>query len=341
MLASLTSPAKETAQVRQYIGEADSLGRKAWNGAVSGYNRFERIFNDYDTAYVKPVPGKFKVKLYTHNWFENYRLNFRQGGHMNLRSDIVTNIGLELSYWIFSLGYDMNLNKYYDGYERHQKKFNFGLHTALINFDVFVENNDLTALVTSFNTPQIVYPGKVRFNGVRTDRWGIEAYYFLNNHKYSQPAAFDYTRLQTRSQGSFYFGVAYRDQTYKFDFSTLPDEITGNLPDELEDYTYRAHVRNFFLIPGYGFNWVLGKNWLIAVSESPYIGILTGRVNFFNRSRVSITNLIRLGVVCNLEKFFIGVQGSLYTSRTKDPGITMWGNVIKTELSVGYRFNLK
>lgn len=322
----------------RYFTVADTIGHEAWDGAVTGYNWFERIFNNYNPEYVASVPGKFKVKLYSHDWLETYRLNFHEGGHMNLRSDLVTNVGVELSYWIFSLAYDMNLNKYYDGFERHQKKFNFGLHTGLINFDVFIENNNLTALVTDFNTPSVDYPDAVRFNGVTTDRWGIEGYYFLNHRKYSQPAAFDYTRLQTRSAGSFYFGMAYREQTYKFDFSSLPDEITGNLPEELQDHTYRAKVHNFFLIPGYGFNWALGKHWLLAVSESPYIGFFFGRINYFNRSRVSLTNLLRIGAVYNMKKMFVGLQGSLYTSRTKDPGIAMWGNVIKTELSIGYRF---
>ena len=326
------------ARSEKYVDDMDTIGVEAWNGAVKGYNWFEHIFNNYDTTYVKPVPGRFKVKLYTNNWLENYRLNFTEGGHMNLRSDIVTNIGLELSYWIVSLSYEMNLNKYYDGYERHQKRFNLGLHTALINFDVFVENNDLTALMTSFNTPVIIYPEQVRFDGVKTDRWGIEAYYFLNNRHYSQPAAFDYTRLQTRSQGSFYFGMAYRDQKYRFDFSTLPSEITGNLPEELENYTYQAHTHDFFLIPGYGFNWVLGKHWMIAISESPFIGFRTGRVNIIEKNRFNLTNLIRVGGVYNLRRFFTGLQGSLYTNLTKDPEIAMWGNILKTELSVGYRF---
>lgn len=325
----------------RYTERIDTLGIEAWNGAVRSYNRFERIFNNYDTSYVKPVDGKFKVKLYTNDWLETYRFNFEKGGHMNMHSDLVANVGFELSYWIFSIGYDMNLNKYYNGYERHQKKFRFGLHTALINFNLFVENNNLTALVTDFNTPDIFYPDEVRFNGVRTDRWGIEAYYFLNNRKYSQPAAFDYTRLQTRSAGSFYFGVSYRDQLYRFNFSTLPDQITGNLPGELIDYTYRAHIRDFFLIPGYGFNWSLGRHWLIAVSESPLFGVRTGRVNTFNKNRFSLTNLVRLGFVYNISHLFLGLQSSLYTSRTKDPEITLWGNVITAELAVGYRFNFK
>lgn len=320
---------------------ADSLGLEAWDGAVKGYNWFERIFNDYDTTYVKPVGGKFKVKLYTNDWFENYRLNFREGGHMNFISDLMANVGVELSYWIFSLGYDMNLNKYYDGYERHQKKFNFGIHTGLINFNVFIEKNDLSAVLNSFYTPSYNYPSTFRFNGVKTDRWGIEAYYFLNNHKYSQPAAFDYTRLQARSAGSFFFGIAYRDQQYEFDFSSFPNPIIGYLPPELENYTYKAHLKNFFLIPGYGFNWVLGKHWLLAISESPFVGIRTGRVNIIQKNKFSLTNMVRIGAVYNLNKFFLGIQGALYTSRTKDPEITMWGNEIKTEVAVGYRFNLK
>lgn len=339
-LIMLISASGVCARQENYAQNIDSIGEVAWNGAVKSYGWFERTFNNYDTTYVKNVPGKIKAKLFTTNWLENYRLNFREGGHLNLRSDIVTNVGVELSYWNVSLSYEMNLNKYYDGYERHQKRFNLGLHTAIVYFDVFVENNDLTALVTSFNTPSVVYPEPVRFDGVRTDRWGFELYYFLNNRKYSQPAAFDYTRIQTRSQGSFYFGIAYRDQKYTFDFSSLPDGITGNLPDELENYTYRARTHDFVLIPGYGFNWVLGKHWMIAISESPYIGYRTGHVNIVNKSRINLTNLVRVGAVYNLDKFFAGLQGSLYTNMTKDPQITNWGSIIKTELSVGFRFNL-
>lgn len=321
---------------------ADSLivSNKVVKEGIKTYNWVEKVFNTYDTAYVAGMTNDFYLTLYSKNWLEKYRLNFRQGGHMNLSSDVMTNIGLDISWRFISVGYDENLNKFFNGYERRQRSFNLTINSALLNFNFYIQNNRLTADMNSFSTPAIVYPYSVRFNGMRTNRWGLNVCYFIKNRRYSQAAAFTYTRFQTKSAGSFFIGAAFYDNKYVFDFSTLPDEVVDNLPSVMENHTYRAHLRDYFLAGGYAFNWVLSQRLMIGVSESPLIGYRSGYVNPNTQSKFSFGNYLRLSVIYNINRFFIGGQGDLYSSYVRDRDVNLVENVITFRISVGCHFSI-
>lgn len=307
---------------------------------VDTYYWGDRVFNTYDTAYVKGTGKKFNIKLTSQSWIDSYSLDMPEDVHMAMLSDVASNVGVHLSYLAVSVGYDMNINKFFNGYERTRKRVNFNFNCALFSADFYIQNNDLTTKIRELRTPTMKERPDIKFNGMQTDRWGLDIYYFFNNKRYSQVAAFNYTRLQIKSQGSWYLGLSYCNQKYYFDFNSLPNEIIQYLPSEFIDNTYRADTRNYAIKGGYAFNWVPRKNWLIAFSESPLIGFNTGHVNDYYRKSVAISNLLRAGVAYNYRNLFVGLQASLYTNFARGQVSTLVGNVFSAEFSVGYRFNL-
>lgn len=309
---------------------------------VNTYRWGDKFFNTYDTTYVKPTGFKFNVKLTSESWIDYYRFDFEPERHMEMVSDIASNVGVHLTYMAVSVGYDMNINKFFNGYEKTRKRLNFAFNCALFGADIYMHNNDLTTTITSFGNRQESYRPDIKFDGASIDRWGFDVYYFLNNKKYSQAASFYYGRVQNKSQGSWYFGLSFCNQRYTFDFNQLPDGILQYFPEEWDDYTYRVKTKTYSLKAGYAYNWVLGKNWIIAVSESPMIGLRTGHVNSYNKRSVALNNSLRISAIYNHrnKRVFAGIVGNVNTGLITDPETTMIANNFTAEISIGYRFNL-
>ena len=171
--------------------------------------------------------------------------------------------------------------------------------------------------------------------------WGLDLYYFFNHKRYSQSAAFAYSKIQRISQGSFYAGFSTYTQDYDIDFSTLPAAMLEHLPDTWADYHYRVSTHNYGLRLGYGYNWVFARNWNLAASISPVVGISDGWVNSQDRAiHFSMYNNAKLGLVWNHGLWFAGLRGTFDTAIVSDKGTLFMGSNISFTGSVGYRFNL-
>ena len=307
---------------------------------VNTYRWGDRFFNTRDTAYVVGTGTKFNIKLTSDFWADQYRFDFVPHGNVNMFSDVASNIGLHLTYMAVSVGYDMNINKFFNGYESTRKRINFAFNCQLFGAEFYINNNDITTNITSIsNGGQTIRP-HVKFDGISNDRWGFDIYYFLNNKRYSQAAAFSYSKLQRRSQGSWYFGLSFCNQRYNFEFSRLPQEVLDYLPKSWDTYNYGVNTNTFSIKAGYGYNWVLGPHWLLAISESPTVGYRTGHVNSWLKNSLGINNILRFSAVYNYKHLFLGMVGHINTSLVRDPESTLVANVYLAEFSIGYRFNL-
>lgn len=341
--ASGRFPDDTAKSIEHFIEKEDSLLSNSGVGKATSksYNWIERTFNTYDTTYVQGENDDLYLRLYSNNWLENYRFDFREkGGYMNVSSDIMTNLGISVAWKFIAVSYDENLNKFFNGYERHQRSFNLTLNSAKLNFKFYIQNNNLTADVTHFSIGDYTYPGKVSFNGSSTRRWGLNLCYFFNNSRYSQAAAFSYTRFQKKSQGSFFAGIAFYDKRYTFDFGELPQAILDRLPEELDDHVYTARIDDIFLTGGYAYNWVISEHWMLGISESPLIGYRWGKVNPIVQSKLTFSNYIQASAIYRFKRYFIGAQADLFTTFVTDRQIKLTTNVLTFQLCVGCHFRL-
>lgn len=326
--------------VRALSLDLDSIA--AWGQfprfCINTYRWGDKFFNSYDSLYVVGSGTKFNVKLTTDSWL-NY-INFRIPPHrtIDLISDPSTSMGAYLTYLAVSVGYDINVSKIFGQSGHARQRYNFGFNCSLLSVELYWEKNDVGTRLTRFGSYKDL---DIDFNGLDLTSWGLDLYYFFNHKKYSQAAAFAFSKIQQRSQGSFYAGFSTYAQNYDIDFSSLPAPMLEQLPSWWENYHYQVRTHNYGLKLGYGYNWVFAPRWLLAASVSPTVGIRKGYVNSETENTTfSLYNRVRLSLVWNRGRWFAGVVGLMDSAIISDRETTFIGSNISVSTAVGYRFNL-
>lgn len=311
---------------------------------VGVYRWGDRFFNSYDTAYVDGTGFKFNIKNRNETWSDRYLFNFPDDYQMQMASDQCTSTGFYLTYLAVSFGYDINVSKLFGSHEPARNRYTFQFNCALFSVDLMWINNNVATNIKKFGPQNDMQKYDYRFDGINTDMFSVSAVYYLNNKRYSQAATFNFSKIQKRNQGSFFFGFNYWTQNFKFDFSQLPQPIRVQLPDAWSEfgYKYEANNRNYALVAGYGYNWAFAPHWVIGVSEAPSFGLKSGYINYSetNKYSFSLFNRIRASIVWNNRHWFAGALVKVDNSLIYDKDHSLVNTVINGEVSVGYRFNL-
>lgn len=306
---------------------------------VNVYRWGDRFFNGYDTAYVVGNGYKFNVKVTTDSWVDGYDFELRDKTHITMRSDPSTSVGLYLTYLAVSVGYDVNLSKLIGNIDRARKRFRFGFNCSLFATELYYVSNNVGTTISRFGRNN-ADDYNIPFKNIDNVTLGIDTYYFFNHKKYSEAAAFNYSRIQKKSQGSFYGGFSFYSQELNFDFSSLPEDLKNQLPDDWMNYSYRVNTKNYAVRFGYGYNWMFAPKWLFAISESPVIGLRKGFVNSdTDKTSFSIYNHLKIGVVWNSGRWFSGVTGKFDVALLSNKSTVYAGGVLSGEIILGYRFN--
>lgn len=308
---------------------------------VGVYRWGDKFFNSYDSAYVVGTGYKFNIKFKTESWSDTYNFYLPNDLKMYMLSDPSTTVGLHLTYMAVSAGYDINVSNLITGNRLTRQRFNFGFNCSLFAAEWSYVNNDVGTKIKRFGRPNAVQHLDMPFDGISTSSWHLDTYYFFNHKRYSQAAAFNFSKVQKRSQGSFYAGLSFANSKYDFDFSGLPRSMREELPENWIGYHYQVATDDYAFRLGYGYNWVFARHWVLGVTESPIIGLRHGSINSeMKRNSFALTNRAALSVVWNNKRWFAGVIGRMDANLVYDKDHTMATAVLSIEASVGYRFNL-
>jgi hypothetical protein len=308
---------------------------------VNTYRWGDKFFNGYDSTYVVGTGTKFHTKFTTDSWFDYYNFLLPDKQTLHLRSDPSSSFGVHLGYLAVSVGYDVNFSKLFSGDDRARKRLRFGFNCSLLAFEAYFVSNDVGTVLTRYGQTGSTTRLRHHFNGINTSMWGLDAYYFFNHKRYSEAASFNYSKIQRRSQGSFYTGVSFYTQKYNFDFNDLPTDIRSILPTEWPDYKYYVKSNNYAVRLGYGYNWVFKPHWVMGVSESPILGICKGFHNSEEeKTSVSLYNRFKMSVVWNNKRWFAGMIGKMDMAIASDKTSILASAVFSGEACIGYRFNL-
>ena len=309
---------------------------------VNTYRWGDHFFNPYDTAYVAGSGKRMNLKLKTDSWFDQYNFRFGNGYRMEMLSNPSTTMGFYLTYMAVSLGYDMNVSKYFNGGERARKRFNLQFNCSLFAFEYYTVLNDVGTRIRRMGHPGQMHRTDIDFRGINTSLWGIELYYFFNHKRYSQAAAFYYSKIQRRSQGSFFAGLSFWGQKYNFDFWDLLNNGEAELPSSWGFY-YQVKNKNYAIKLGYAYNWVFHRGWCLGVSVSPMFGLRKGYINTPGRdsSSFALSGLARISLIYNYKtKWFYGIVGRADTGLIYDKEHTLMTGNFSIEASAGFRFDL-
>lgn len=306
---------------------------------VDVYNWGDRIFSTTDTNYVVGTGKRWRTRIINDNWTDSYYMRFPKKFSTIMSGQLHILLGASIQYMAVSYTYSFDMSHAISGGPINYKKQEFGFNCARFSLDAYYYSNDGGTYIRTFGDYNKKKPFKIPFEGVTMSTFGIDGYYFLNGYKYSQGAAYNFSKIQKRSQGCFMLGFSYCNQDIDMDFTLLPEELKPYAnTDDLENYRFHYHDYNFLF--GYGYNCVLGSHWLFNVTVLPGIGFnhcyedsTEGSVKLFStggRGMMSFTY--------NNGNWFAGLQGSVRGNWYNSKNYSLFNAVETFLLSAGFRF---
>ena len=338
----------DTTRNKGYWWRALKHGKVNFKDSTMGYPKFlmfcyrtyvwgDRAFNSYDTAYVKPTGKNWKLFLKSNNWVDSYIGHPVKDVDQIINSNLVSNIGVTLSFMAVSVGYSLGVSNLIHG-ENVSNKVDFSFTCARFAADAYYwENkNDINATYRIKNLDNIRH--KARQSGVNRKAMGLTAYYFFNNKRYAQAAAYCFSKYQKRNAGSWLAGFSLQHYDVKLDVEKLSDDVRPYFPTQ--ESAPRILYNDYCLLFGYGHNWVLSSKWLLNATITPYIGY---RYNHFpneqdRASNISLNCRARLGAVYNHRQFFMAFQGYADHHRYASKNSRLINSLLEFSVLAGIRF---
>lgn len=212
----------------------------------------------YDTNYVVRPEGTLTLKMRLNESGESYHVRGDKDG-VNYKGDLSTSrkttVSIAASYRGLSAAVAINpakLKGLYNDYE-----LNLSYYSSRLSFDASYHRS--TTL--SGDIERGDYVGHLNKEGVKLKMFNLAGYYVFNHRRFSYPAAFTQSYIQRRSAGSWLAGISYQSGTIH-----TTDELKERTPNAPE---VDIHVGLLGIGGGYGYNWVLGKKWLLHFSMLP------------------------------------------------------------------------
>ena len=298
-------------------------------------------FKDSTMGYPKFVMFCYKKLIFkSDNWVDSYIGHPVKNVNQVMNSNLVSSVGLSLSFMAVSVGYTVGLsNLIHRG--KLSDKIEFSFTCARFTADAYYweNNNDINVTYKIKNVAGMdngLY--KLRQSGVSRKAMGLTAYYFFNNRRYAQAAAYCFSKYQKRNAGSWLVGFSLQHFDVKFDVEQMSEDIRTYFPTKAD--APRILYNDYCLLFGYGYNWVLGRKWLLNFTGTPYVGYRYNHFHIENNmpSAVSINMRARLGAVYNHKNYFVGLQSIGDHHRYKTKNSRLVNSTLDFMALVGIRF---
>lgn len=278
------------------------------------YNWANDTFNTYDTAYVVATGKNWKFIIDSTNEMQRYGYLFDIQSDSNLdlvsiRSNLTYDIGARLSFMAVSIGYTLNINDLLSQTKSARSTFNFSFTCARFSAEIIsqsVKGNTYIERFGRYNNGRGVH---IDLDNTRHRLRLFSGYYFFNHSKYSQAAAYSFSKYQRRSAGSWLVGARYNQQKLTIDFTNLPAEVLTFKPATLP-LLNQYDFHDICAQAGYAHNFVFPHNWLLNITILPGIGyrrsLIRGKRD---ASEMVATNVDgRLSLVYNYRALFANLQ---------------------------------
>ena len=338
----------DTTRDNRYWWRAMKHGKVNFKDSTMGYPKFlmfcyktykwgDKAFNSYDSAYVKSTGKNWKLILKSNNWLDSYIGTPYENVKVIMNSNLVSNIGVSLSFMAVSLGYSISISNLIHG-GKVSNKVDFSFTCARFAADAYYWENKNDINVTYVDKSLDNKRHEYRQSGISRKAMGLTAYYFFNNRRYAQAAAYCFSKYQKRSAGSFLAGISLQHFDVMFDPDNMPKEPQDFIPEESE--IPRILYNDYCVLVGYGYNWVLGRKWLLNVTLTPYLGY---RYNIKSQpgekqSDFSLNIRGRIGAVYNHKNFFMGLQACGDHHRYKKQDSWLVFSMLEFTALAGIRF---
>lgn len=310
--------------------------------------RMGKEFNDIDTTFISPNLYNFAFMLQHTSSYEEYRFGTyskNRGQSLTFAPDVSYKLGVYFGWrWIF-LGYTFDVGELFGGSKQKisKKEYTLSLYSSKFGVDMYYRETGNGSKIRSargFSNGNSVED--VDFNGIRSDIKGVNAYWIFNYKHFSYPSVYSQSTNQRRSCGSLMAGFSYSQHKVSFDYTQLPTVLQNDLDDALkfDQVKYSDYSINI----GYGYNWVIKKNFVANLSLLPAIGYKKSRIigslassNHWIQD-INFDLITRSGVVYNNAKYFVGLSLLIHTYNYKKPSFSITNSFGSLNFYMGFNF---
>lgn len=298
----------------------------------------DKTFNSYDTTYVVGTGTNWKARIGFDAWSDSYHINLDKTMPMTLFSTPYTSAAIYLHFMAVSINQSIDLTNLCFNKPVNHKKFEFGFNCARFNLDLAFNSNTGGSYIRTFGDYRKGRLIRQYFSGVNLNSFTADLYYYFNNRKYANGAAYYFSKIQKKSAGSFILGLTYSYEDISLDFTKLPTYLLPFMKVEPNDYKFNYF--NYCLLFGYGYNWVLNKHFLLNGTLMPSIGVIhcTEDSSEGSAKLLSLNIKGRVSLTYNLNNFFLCLiakgDGHWYNSDR----LSVFNAIENASLSIGVRF---
>ena len=307
---------------------------------VKTYRWLNHALNYYDTAYVvnpgKTSGKKWKIMLKNNNWIDFYSGHLSKWrSYVQLNSDVTSLFGFQFCGMGLSFTYMINVRDLLAGKFIRNRRLQFSFTTSRIFIEAYYRKNDESTVHINWLGK---WHGSVIFPGLKREGYGLDAYYIFNHTRYSQAAAYCFSKYQKRSSGSLLSGIYLSHQDVVMDMSKLDPKLKPYLPDDVTDYRFR--YRDFGVMMGYGYSWMFHHGWLFNITAVPSIGYRHSfPVSIDGKRSLLSTNMnARLALVRTAGNFFYAFTASHEGHWYQSTQHSFYNSYTNFDVTAGFRF---
>jgi len=269
-------------------------------------------FFKHDTLFIRKEKKKFVFGFKNVNWLDDYDLRTNDS-KMNFRSDLCYNAGPSVGYKFIRVGFSVNLNELLLGQKLERTKFDLNLSGNIVSAEFsFLKNKGQTKLF-EYKGNNYNQNSPTTFNGLNTTISGVSVNYYFNHKRYSNSAAYadNHYFTQLKSAGSLITGFSFTSHDIIFDLSELNNNLNNT---SLEENEFSQIYSTYCINVGYGYNFVIRKNFMANITVIPSVGIKIDDSKTSHNNNFTISNKSKIAFYYNLPKYFIGFnsQNTLY-----------------------------
>ena len=288
----------------------------------------------YDTNYVVRPQGRLTLKVRMNQTGNSIHAKGTVNGlysKADLSTSHKTTFALAAIYRGIGVGFAVNPAKWKGIYKDYE--FNLNYYSNRLSLDLSYQRSEsLAGDIKGDRGEQHLLDEDLKMKVLN-----MVGYYAFNHRRFSFPAAFTQSYIQRRSAGSWLAGISYQGGSIE-----TTDKLKERNPNAPDVRIYLGHIG---IGGGYGYNWVLGKKWLLHFSMLPTFVV-------FNRNNMTVNgvrkkakhmrfNMIfneRVAVVRNLSpRYFIGATLVMNNSIFDDDVVVVNQNKWRARAFFGMR----
>lgn len=314
-----------------------SKGDNVWEKIDQVLERMDGVSSD--TSYVTKHPTRWMLKseiemsgglIHSANGTSAYDTL-----GLSLISRVNVGAGLSLSYRGISISGNLPIHRL------SGRNLDVNVYGERFGFDVFLRQLDTWNVRDEATRKRIV-----KNNDAKLKCASLNSYYIFNSDRFSYAAAFNQSRVQRRSAGSWLASVSF----YNGSLDAGADSIWQS--------DYATRIRNLKMMhlsfgAGYAHNFVWGDGWLLHLSGQPSVKFLkidklhlqnTETGEEFHQTekkvdRIEVCSVGRLSLVRSWQYYFLSISAVIQTNdfSRKDSyylSNTMW----RSSVAAGIRF---